>query len=210
MTSQYETNLWSTHVNIVRLAEPIRRCVRWRTQVFKIEGFVCKRFLPSPPLPPLLFFGSRVSFLARSKPKIPFHGLFLLRNQTETLATQATWHVKFKEPAKDCSWRLEADTFAEKAQTWSFNCDNLSTGKRAVIDVESSSIPRNVTRWVGETTLRQLTLNPREWSKRMRVTSSIWHSAWVLPRPSDDEKITKVIDHAMKTAASHHANNSVE
>ena len=24
------------------------------------------------------------------KPKIPFHGLFLLRNQTETLATQAT------------------------------------------------------------------------------------------------------------------------
>ena len=24
MTSQYETNLWSTHVNIVRLAEPIR------------------------------------------------------------------------------------------------------------------------------------------------------------------------------------------
>ena len=49
MTSQYETNFWSTHVNIVRLAKPIRRCVRWRTQVFKIEGFVCKRFLPSPP-----------------------------------------------------------------------------------------------------------------------------------------------------------------
>ena len=49
MTSQYETNLWSTHVNVVRLAEPIRRCVRWRTQVFKIEGFVCKHFLPSPP-----------------------------------------------------------------------------------------------------------------------------------------------------------------
>ena len=51
-SSQYETNLWSTHVNIVRLAEPIRRCVRWRTQVFKIEGFVCKRFLPSPSPPP--------------------------------------------------------------------------------------------------------------------------------------------------------------
>ena len=31
-----------------------------------------------------------VSFLARSKPKIPFLGLSLLRNQTETLATQAT------------------------------------------------------------------------------------------------------------------------
>ena len=31
-----------------------------------------------------------VSFLALSKPKIPFLGLSLLRNQTETLATQAT------------------------------------------------------------------------------------------------------------------------
>ena len=29
-----------------------------------------------------------VSFLARSEPKIPFLGLSLLRNQTETLATQ--------------------------------------------------------------------------------------------------------------------------
>ena len=55
-SSQYETNLWSTHVNIVWLAEPIRRCVRWRTQVFKIEGFVCKRFLPSPPPPPTFIF----------------------------------------------------------------------------------------------------------------------------------------------------------
>ena len=44
------------HVNIARLAEPIRRCVRWRTQVFKIEGFVCKRFLPSPPPPPSFIF----------------------------------------------------------------------------------------------------------------------------------------------------------
>ena len=49
MTSQYETNLWSTHVNIVRLAEPIRHCIRWRMQVFKIEGFVCKHFLPFSP-----------------------------------------------------------------------------------------------------------------------------------------------------------------
>ena len=56
MTSQYETNLWSTHDNTVRLAEPISRCVRWRTQVFKIEGFVCKRFLPSPPPPPSFIF----------------------------------------------------------------------------------------------------------------------------------------------------------
>ena len=89
-SSQYETNLWSTHVNIVRLAEPIRRCVRWRTQVFKIEGFVCKRFLhslppPPPPPPPTFIFLALVSFLARPKPRIPFLGLSLLRNQTETL-----------------------------------------------------------------------------------------------------------------------------
>ena len=50
------TNLWSTHVNIVRLAEPIRRCVCWRTQVFKIEGLVCTRFLPPPPPPPTFIF----------------------------------------------------------------------------------------------------------------------------------------------------------
>ena len=31
-----------------------------------------------------------VSFLARSKPKIPFLGLSLLRNLTETLTTQAS------------------------------------------------------------------------------------------------------------------------
>ena len=30
-----------------------------------------------------------VSFLARPKPRIPFLGLSLLRNQTETLATEA-------------------------------------------------------------------------------------------------------------------------
>ena len=66
MTYQYETNLWSTHVNIVRLAEPFRRCIRWRTQVFKIEGFVCKRFFPSFPSPspsPLFHFLALFSFL---------------------------------------------------------------------------------------------------------------------------------------------------
>ena len=38
---------------------------------------------------------SLVSFLARSKPKIPSLGLSLLRNQTETLATQAK-HKKLR------------------------------------------------------------------------------------------------------------------
>ena len=45
--------------------------------------------LPFPRPSPLFHFLVLVLFLARSKPKIPFHGLFLLRNQTETLATQA-------------------------------------------------------------------------------------------------------------------------
>ena len=50
-----------------------------------------KPSFPSPPPPPRLFyFLVLVSFIARAKPKIPFHGLFLLRNQTETLATQAS------------------------------------------------------------------------------------------------------------------------
>ena len=39
---------------------------------------------------PLFHFLALVSFLARSKPKIPFLGLSLLSNQTETLATQAS------------------------------------------------------------------------------------------------------------------------
>ena len=92
-SSQYETNLWLTHVNIVRLAEPIRRCVHWRTQIFKIEGFVCKCFLPSLPPPPTFIFLALVSFLAWSKPRIQFLSLSLLRNQTETLATQAKFQV---------------------------------------------------------------------------------------------------------------------
>ena len=38
----------------------------------------------------MAFFLALVSFLARPKPRIPFLGLSLLRNQTETLATQAS------------------------------------------------------------------------------------------------------------------------
>ena len=107
-SSQYETNLGSTHVNIVRVTEPIRRCVCWRTQVFKIEGFVCKRFLPSPPPPPtfifwLLFHFSRgqnrescssVFLYSETKRKHLLRRLrSLLLNRTETLATQGTLYV---------------------------------------------------------------------------------------------------------------------
>ena len=42
---------------------------------------------PSPP--PTFIFLALVSFLARPKSRIPFLGLSLLRNQTETLAMQA-------------------------------------------------------------------------------------------------------------------------
>ena len=38
---------------------------------------------------PLFHFLALVSFLAQSIPKVPFLGISLLRNQTETLATQA-------------------------------------------------------------------------------------------------------------------------
>ena len=107
-SSQYETNLWSTHVNIVRLAEPIRRCVRWRTRVFKIEGFVCKRFLPSLRPPPTFIFWllfhfshgqnresrSSVFLYSETKRKRLLRRLpSLLLNRTETLATQATLYV---------------------------------------------------------------------------------------------------------------------
>ena len=45
-----------TCILTVQLARPIRCYVHWRTQDFKIEGFVCKRFLPSPPPPPSFIF----------------------------------------------------------------------------------------------------------------------------------------------------------
>ena len=51
---------------------------------------VCLQAFPSFPSPsPHFHFLALVSFLAQPKPRIPFLGLSLLRNQTETLATQA-------------------------------------------------------------------------------------------------------------------------
>ena len=113
MTSQCETNLWSTHVNIVRLAEPIRRCVRWRTQIFKIEGFFCKRFLPfflPLSLPGLSFFGSR--FISRAvKTKNPLPRSFLApklnRNacyvgyDIHTLPICSRWAIELKYVPSD-------------------------------------------------------------------------------------------------------------
>ena len=69
-----------------RLAQPITSSVRWRTEVFKIQGFVCKRFLPSPPSPPYFIFLALSPFSARAKHQ---KSRSLLPNPTETLATQA-------------------------------------------------------------------------------------------------------------------------
>ena len=85
---KYETNLWSTHVNIVRLAKPNRRPVCYRTGFSKSWGLSASvSFLPLP-LPPF-HFSTLDLFLVRLKPKILFLSLVLLWNQTETFATQA-------------------------------------------------------------------------------------------------------------------------
>jgi len=47
----------------------------------------------NPPQPPLSLFGFRPIFRAGKKPKIPFFGLSLLPNPTETQATQVKWYV---------------------------------------------------------------------------------------------------------------------
>ena len=52
-----------------------------------------KETFPSPS--PLFHFLALVSFLARPKPRISFLGLSLLRNSTETLATQAITIIEF-------------------------------------------------------------------------------------------------------------------
>ena len=83
-SSQYETNLWSTHVNIVGLIR--RRFSKSRGLSESVS------FLPLPlplPLPPLSFFGSCFISHAANTENPVFLGLPLLRNQTETLATQA-------------------------------------------------------------------------------------------------------------------------
>ena len=64
--------------------------------------------------------GSR--FISRAvKPKIPFHGLFLLRNQTETLATQASLVLgrRFPSPSRsihfgDVSETNRRETLSQK------------------------------------------------------------------------------------------------
>ena len=82
-TSQYETNLWPTHVINVRLAEPIRRPVRWRAWFSKSPGLsVSVSSFPSPSL--LFHLLVLVPFLARPKPNIPFSSCCFRGTQRET------------------------------------------------------------------------------------------------------------------------------
>ena len=62
-----------TCILTIQLAQPIRCYVHWRTQVFKIEGFVFLPFIPlSLLLPPLSFFGSRfISRVAKTENPVP-------------------------------------------------------------------------------------------------------------------------------------------
>ena len=60
------------------------------TRVKKWGGGGEERKFPSFPSPFPSFILALFSFLARPKPRIPLLGLSLLRNQTETLATQAS------------------------------------------------------------------------------------------------------------------------
>ena len=57
---------------------------------------------------PLFHFLALVSFLERSKPQVPFLGISLLRNQTETLATQARLTAP-ESPRKDRSRYTKTD-----------------------------------------------------------------------------------------------------
>ena len=63
----YYLNAWNR-----LLAEPIKRYVRWRTQVFKSRGLSASvSFLPLP-LPPLSFFGSCfISRAAKTENPVP-------------------------------------------------------------------------------------------------------------------------------------------
>ena len=96
-SSQYETNLWLTHVNTVRLAEPIRHCVRWRTQVFKIKGFVCKRFLPSPPPPPTFIFWLLFHF-SRGQNRESRSSVFLCSETKRKRLLRRLWFMQYNFP----------------------------------------------------------------------------------------------------------------
>ena len=48
-----------------------------------------------------------------------------------------TWHAKFKDPARDCNWCLEAEALSEKVFTRSTRRLNLSSASRGDVVEES-------------------------------------------------------------------------
>ena len=87
-------SVWNTP-----LIDTCQHCSTSRANQAPNAGFqnrgVCLQAFPSFPSPsPHFHFFALVSFLARPKPRIPFLCLSLLRNQTETLATQTIWSLK--------------------------------------------------------------------------------------------------------------------
>ena len=80
-TTQYETNLWSTNVNTVRLAEP-------QGAPFAGERGLWQAFPSFPSPSPTLIIWLLFHFSLGQNRK--FHGLSLLHSQMEMLATQAS------------------------------------------------------------------------------------------------------------------------
>ena len=83
------------------------RC--WRAGFSKFRGFSASvSFFPLP-IPTRSFFGSRSIFAWPKPKKIPFFGLSLLRNLTETLVTQAkqfyTDDASLPKPMKRQAWQ---------------------------------------------------------------------------------------------------------
>ena len=74
---------------------------------------------------PLFYFLALVSFLERSKPRIPFLGLSLLRNQTETLATQARNQGTSQESETTRMFNWFTDVGANESQMFSSLIFNL-------------------------------------------------------------------------------------
>ena len=94
---------------------------------------------------PYLHFLALVSFLARPKPKIPFLGLSLLPNQTETLATQAIFFLinilgsDFNQYQMYCHYRISSNN--SRGRLFLF-----SQQERAIIRT-SKAIIWNIAHW---------------------------------------------------------------
>ena len=111
MTSQYETNLWLTHVNVLTsCANQVLHSLANRD--FQNPG-VCLQAFPS-------FLRSRsfifwLLFMHTAKPKIHFLCLSFLWNQMEMLATQATQGQKPR--LQDVGWKVRWNRIVQD-QLW--------------------------------------------------------------------------------------------